>query len=171
MHVIVKLVGALLILCTGTMLGCRKGEQYVIRMQLLQDMVVFLRYIQNNVRYRRDPTSVILQEAAKHCKLQRLHLALAIVDAPQLPSALQSALETLSKDIAGYVEPQELQQFARALLNLGEAGVEEETQKMDFTINTLQNAAQDAEKQAASQRKMYRAIGLSGGAAAALLFL
>lgn len=171
MQLLCKILGAALLLATGAVLGWRKGDQYMIRAALLTDMVLFLRTVQNNIRYRRDTTASILTDAAAHCRTQHLCFALHCNAAQQLPQALQTALAQVQSDTSAYVLPQEMQQFARALLTLGDGSAQEETQKLSFTIATLQNAADEAEKQAKVQRKLYRTMGMSGGAAAALLFL
>lgn len=103
--------------------------------------------------------------------MQRLRFTLHCAAPQELPQALQEALERVRLETSAYILTQELQQFARALLTLGDTGAQEETQKLSFTITTLQNAADEADRQAKTQRKLYRTIGLSGGAAAALLFL
>ncbi|MEG0769203.1 MAG: stage III sporulation protein AB [Ruthenibacterium sp.] len=171
MHLIVKMSGALLLFVTGVLLGCKKGEQAVVRAQLLADMVLFLRTVQNNIRYRRDTTAEILYDTIAHCHMRQLIVVLDKVDAPQLPQALQAALGKIAQETNTMILPQEMQQFARALLNLGKGGAEEETQRLSFPIATLENAAEEAEKQAKIQRRLYRTMGISGGAAAALLFL
>lgn len=171
MHLLCKLIGAALLLTTGAVLGWRKGDQFVIRATLLYDMVIFLRAVQNNIRYRRDTKANILMAAAEECRMQRLRFTLHCAAPQELPQALQEALERVRLETSAYILTQELQQFARALLTLGDTGAQEETQKLSFTITTLQNAADEADRQAKTQRKLYRTIGLSGGAAAALLFL
>ncbi|MEG2930715.1 MAG: stage III sporulation protein AB [Ruthenibacterium sp.] len=171
MQLIVKFAGALLLFITGALLGCKKGEQSVLRAQLLADMVLFLRAVQNNIRYRRDTTAEILYDTIANCRMRRLVFLLEKVSAPMLPQALQTALGKMENETGDVILPQEMQQFARALLHLGGGSAEEETQKLSFTIATLENAAQEAEQQAKIQRRLYRTMGFSGGVAAALLFL
>lgn len=171
MLILCKALGALLLLMTGALLGYRKGERFMLRATLLEDMTEFLHYLQSNLRYRRDTTANMLREAARNCPCKKLRFSLTETDTAHLPEALQQALAAFWEETRPYLLPQELEIFNRALLNLGEGSADEETQKLGYALATLTQAAEAAREDAQKQQKLYRAVGVSGGAAAALLFL
>ena len=171
MQILLKTFGAFLIFSVGAVLGMRKGQSFVLRSEMLADMVCFLQYIMTNLHFRRDTTCDILLEALANASLKKLPFSLQRVPSAQLPQALDTALKALAQKTKPLLNDSELQQFGDALLQLGRSEAEEETQKLSYAIAVLAGAASEAAQEAKIQCKMYRTLGLSAGAAAAVLLL
>lgn len=160
-----KGAGALLLFFTGTLAGCMRGQRAQRRALLLEEMVRFLHAVQANLRYRRDRTQDLLMELCAQTKLP-----FVLTASPQpFPQRLDAALTAFELSAADCLTPAELGRFRAALVRLGATGAAEEDEQLAYAAALLGETAQAARAQAKTEQKLYRALGMAGGAAAALL--
>ena len=160
--------GALFLFLAGVSAGFLRAERARNRAKMLEEMVQFLHAAQANLRYRRDKTQDLLEELCAHT---RLPLVLAASPLP-FPQRLDSALSAFESSVHECgVTPQECGRFRAALVQLGTAGAQEEEQQLAYAASMLSEACDTARSQAATEQKLYRALGVAAGAAAALLVL
>lgn len=171
MHLWFKLLGACCVFTAGAALGLRKARTYTRRSEMLREMTDFIRYLETNLRYRRDETCHLLVQAQTACRCSALPFALAPVNPAQLPAALRASLARLEQETCNILPADALRVFSDALLHLGTAQAEEETKQLAYAAELLEQAHTAARAEAAVQCKLYRALGLTGGAAAAVLLL
>lgn len=172
MYWMFKAAGAFLIFAVGTLLGLRKGQTYVRRAQMLTEMVALLRYLEKGIRFRRDTTQDLLRDALAACPLRTLPFTPNLQkNTVELPQALEEALNQLSAQTQTFLTGTDCHLFAEAMQQLGHGQAQEEMQKLAYAIAALEDARGKAVQEAAVQGKLYRTLGLSGGAAAAVLLL
>ncbi len=166
----IKTVGAFVIFFVCAVGGFRKGHGFVLRAEMLNDIISFLQTIQTSLRYRRDTTYETLQTAIQLCKPQTLCFKVDF-NAPTLPENIKMALEFITDQTKGVLTQVEMGIFCDVLQQLGQKSTEEEEQKLCYAISCLQQFASDARAQAKTEQKLYRTLGITGGAALALLFI
>lgn len=169
---ILKALGALMILCAGGALGWRRGEVYVRRVQVLGELCAFLGAVRRELHFRCGRTEEILAGAQRNTRLAALPLYFLELDAGSgLQAELDRALCCTEREIADVTLPPERAVLRGALESLGACGAQEEEQRLAHAQAELEQALTAAREQAAVQQKLYRTVGLSLGAAAALLLL
>ncbi|MEG1070107.1 MAG: hypothetical protein RSE27_07865, partial [Ruthenibacterium sp.] len=112
-----------------------------------------------------------LRNMTQLCTLENLPFHLGILTPQTLPTVLAEALCKLQKSVKSILKPPEIDLFCTALTEFGSAGAEEESKKLVYAQTALKEICDKAKEDAAKDRKLYRAIGIAGGVAAALLFV
>ena len=169
---ILKASGALLILCTGGALGWRRGDAYARRVRVLGELCAFLGAVRRELHFRCGRTEEILAGAQRNTQLAALPLYFMELDAGSgLRAELDCALCRTEREIGDVTLPSERAALRGALESLGACGAQEEEQRLAHAQAELEQALASAREQAAVQQKLYRTIGFSLGAAAALLLL
>ncbi|MEG0911170.1 MAG: stage III sporulation protein AB [Ruthenibacterium sp.] len=171
MQIFFKGIGCVLLLMSGTAVGFQTGERLMIRVKMLMEMLSVLQYLQTNLKYRRDTTCDALRNMTQLCTLENLPFHLGILTPQTLPTVLAEALCKLQKSVKSILKPPEIDLFCTALTEFGSAGAEEESKKLVYAQTALKEICDKAKEDAAKDRKLYRAIGIAGGVAAALLFV
>ena len=167
---VIKAVGAFIIFSVCAMGGFRKGHDFILRAEMLGDMICFLQSIETSLRYRRDTTYETLQTAMRLCKPQRINFAYPL-NAPTLPQNIELVLQSTKAQTKDILTQTEVDIFCDVLQKLGEKDAQEEEQKLCYAINSLQQFASEATARAKTEQKLYRTLGITGGAALALLFI
>lgn len=173
MIAIFKLSGAVFLMAACTLAGYQKGETYALRVKTLQEILIFFRYIEADLHYRRAQTREIIADALRRCEIKFLPLSFADFEEEDYPTALASALKLFCEreTAAKLLGKEELKIFCEALQSLGKYSASEEEQKLGYVIALFENAQELAQQKALQERKLCRALGLSCGAAAALLLV
>ncbi len=169
---ILKGIGALLILYTGGALGWRRGDACARRVRVLAEMCEFLAAARRELHFRCGRTEEILAEAQRNTRLTALPLYFIDLRAGGgLQTQLEQALWRTEQEIADVTQPAERALLRGALEALGGCPAREEEQRLAYAQSVLERALEQARAQAAAQQRLYRAIGFSLGGAAALLLL
>lgn len=169
---IFKAIGALLILYTGGALGWRRGDACARRVRVLEELCDFLAAARRELHFRCGRTEEILAEAQKNTCRTALPLYFAgLGTGGGLQTRLEQALCRTEREIADVTQPAERALLRGALESLGGCPAREEEQRLAHAQSVLERALEQARAQAATQRRLYRAIGFSLGGAAALLLL
>ena len=166
MQGIIKGAGVLLLFCMCALFGWLRGEREARRAGRLDQMARFLGAVQSNLRYRCDTTEAVLREAAQ---VSGLPFSVAGQPDRPLPERVQAALFSLWEKGEVRLLEEEKQRFTAALAALGACGAEEETATLVQAQAYLRQREAAARCQAVTERRVYRALGLSGGACAVLL--
>lgn len=169
---ILKASGALLILYAGGALGWRKGNGCARRVQVLGELCAFLGAVRRELHFRCGRTEEILAEAQRNTRLIALPLYFLELDTGSgLRVELDRALCRTEREIWDVTLPSERAVLHSALESLGACPAREEEQRLAHAQAELEQALTLAREQAAVRQRLYRTIGLSLGAAAALLLL
>lgn len=169
---ILKVIGALLILYAGGALGWRRGNVCAQRVRVLEEMCAFLGAVRRELHFRCGRTEEILAEAQKNMRLAVLPLYFLNLDTGSgLQMELDRALQCTEQEIGEITLPSERATLRGALESLGACPAREEEQRLAHAEESLEQALTQAREEAAVQQKLYRTIGLSLGGAAALLLL
>lgn len=169
---ILKASGALLILYAGGALGWRKGNGCARRVQVLGELCAFLGAVRRELHFRCGRTEEILAGAQRNTRLIALPLYFLELDAGSgLRAELDRALCRTEREIRDVTLPSERAVLHSALESLGACPAREEEQRLAHAQAELEQALTSAREQAAVRQRLYRAIGLSLGTAAALLLL
>ncbi len=168
---ILKVIGSLIIIVTCAIIGYRKGEEFVIRQQILQDITIFLRNLKNNIMYRRDTTQQAIQNAVITSNFSKLIINTNFIDDDDFQSQLQQTFKSTKNDVNEYLLLSEAKQFENTVMRIGDCNKQEEIEKLNFSITFFEEALQNAKIQAKVQLKLYKSLGLAAGVAIAILFL
>ncbi len=167
-----KAIGALLILYAGGALGWRRGNACARRVQVLREMCAFLGAVRRELHFRCGRTEEILAQAQGNTRLAALPLYFANLSTGSgLQIELDRALQRTEREVGDVTLPPERAALRAALESLGACPAREEEQRLAHAQAGLEQALEQAREQAAVQQKLYRTIGLSLGGAAALLLL
>lgn len=161
----------MLLILSGTAIGYKAGEKLLTRVKMLAEMLCIIQYLQTNLKYRRDTTCDALHNMTQCCVLEALPFRIGMLTPQTLPATLKTALRKLQIDTKDVLKPQEFALFDTSLTEFGNASAEEESKKLAGTQAELKVIFAKAKEDAAKDRKLYRALGIAGGVAAALLFV
>ena len=172
LHILFKVLGAALVVCAGALLGYKKGETVMRRVQVLEEMAVFLSAVRSGLRFRGDRTEELLRAAQCESSLQVLPLYFdALSPGSALHETLESALIRTRRELTPFTTQAEQQLFCTSIAELGGCTGEEAQQKLSYAQVQLELSLGPARIGAQQQKKLYRTMGVSLGAAAALLLL
>lgn len=171
MQIFCKGLGCTLLLLSGAAIGFKTGERLSLRVKMLTEMLSILQYLSTNLKYRQDTTCDALRNMTQHCAVQTLPFHLAPLTPQTLPYRLKTALDKLQTETKEVLKQQELSLFCTALAEFGSASAEEESKKLRGVQAELTEIHCKAKEDAMRDQKLYRALGIAGGVAAALLFV
>ncbi len=171
MQLLVKLCGAVILIISSSLIGYKKGEKYVVRAKILQEIILILRSVKQNIMYKKDTTAKALCEALKTNSLTYIKIELDENNCPEFPKVLKKSLNDVENQIEQYLNKQEINNFFETLYNLGAAWANEEVDNLNFSISFFESIAQKAKDEASIQLKLYKSLGIAAGAGLALLFL
>ncbi len=163
-----KLLGCALLVLAGAAAGGKRAEATAQRARYLAAMGGFLGEVDAALQYSPQPTAHLLAQA-QHSAGLALHFE-ALRDGPQLPADIGRALEEARAE-HGAVPAREWEQFAAAVQRVGQVDAPQARQAISYASQHLERAAREAAEQAQKDRKLYYTLGLSAGAAAALLLV
>lgn len=163
-----KLLGCALLVLAGAAAGGKRAEATAQRAKYLAAMGVFLGEVDAALQYSPQPTAHLLAQAQQSAGLA-LHFE-TLCDGPRLPADISRALEKARAEHSA-VPAREWEQFAAAILRVGQVDAPQARQALAYANQHLERAAREAAEQAQKDRKLYYTLGLSAGAAAALLLI
>ncbi len=171
MQLVFKFFGAVIVIASCSLIGYKKGKQYVIRMQIIEDVVLILRSLKNNILYRKDTTAKAICDAFNNSTIKYVKINLSKEDSTLFPKELNKALKAEENYLIQYLDKQEIEVFYNTLCNMGGSGANEEIEKLNFTIVSFEGILNLATKEAKIQMKLYKSLGICAGVGAVLFFI
>ncbi len=166
-----KFIGAVFVIAACALIGYKKGESFVIRAEILAEIVTMLRSIKNNILYKKDTTAKAINNALMCENLRHISFTIDEDNTPNFPGLLKKSLSGTEKVMALYLSKHEIAEFFNMLYRLGGANAKEETQKLEYTALYFDNLQKKADENAKVQLKLYKSLGFAAGAAIVLLFI
>ncbi len=166
-----KLSGCVFVIFFCTLTGMKKGNEYVIRGELLLEIISFLNNIKNNIKYKKDTKQYILTQAFINNNYKYFTLKPPACKTVQFESELNFAINNFYKENNNYILKNEFEILKNQLINLGSGNSNEEEQKLLYTIEYFNESAHFAKIKAKEQSKLYKTLGFCAGAAIALMLL
>ena len=163
-----KLLGSCLLIAVGGMVGLRMGESRAAQAKTLERLALFLGALSDALYYQRGTTAELLESAAREYTLPFLQKPLP--EGPGFPELLSRELEAARHRLPRTGDP-EWRLFDQAVLALCRQDAPQARRTLEHAQKRLSQAAEAALREAATQKKLCRTLGISLGAAAALLLL
>ncbi len=166
-----KLIGAVFVIVASSLIGYKKGESYVIRTQVIGDIITMLRSIKNNILYKKDTTAKAIYSALLCENLRYISFTIDEDSSPEFPMLLKKSLESAELSIGQYLSTQEKSVFVETLCKLGSSNAKEEVEKLQFAEIYFDELHKKAKEEAKVHLKLYKSLGVAAGAGLVILFL
>jgi len=148
-----KLLGCILLVGCGWGAGYCCAGQYRLRRCCLQSVSEVLRWLQDEISYRKTPLPQL------YLQLKKQH--------PDWPAAQR--LQSMPPPAA--LTPEERQQFTACFGGMGQGGASQECSRLAHYRKWFDTACEQAAQQERSAAALYGKLGLGTGVMAALFFL
>lgn len=166
-----KGIGTLLLILTGVGWGCAARHTLCRRLTLMQQTEHLLRYLAEQIRYTAAPVSELLRACAARADLTTFALLTDTVAAlgadGEFRSAWQEAVETQQQAVS--LTAEECTLLTEAVCLLGTADVAGECRHCEQYAERLRTHIHARTEELRVRGRLYTALGLCGGCAAALL--
>lgn len=164
-----KVFGCILLVISGALVGMRKGEGSRMRANTLAQMSAYLAELAAALQCAPQPTAELLR-GALHCAPELALDVSQLQDGPDLPQQVSRVLEQAHLRYT-QIPDSSWSLFSAAVQRVGGVDILQALQTLQQAHRVLSGEAQQAAEQARKDVKLYRTLGLSAGAAAALLLI
>lgn len=169
-----KAAAMLTILVSSTLIGCRMAGRLRLRLQLLKRLDAFFRALHNRMAYSRAPLAALAEAALADRDdplLGRFAALLADGLAPQAAWDEAFWCAAAEDDAIACLTAPDAALLGRYIATLGTSGLRSQQAYADTLFQELAEAIQDAEARYTGKARIYRSLGVLGGAAASILLL
>jgi len=169
-----KAIGAILLIAGGAYTGCAFAAALRRRVQLLSDLIAALSLMKAEIVLKLSPMPEVLsllgaQRGLIGTVFDTMARNLLIIDMPGLSYIWTKTLDEHKNEL---MLPQDAY---RALCSLGDMlgryASEEQEKQIEYVVSRLEEGRQRAQEEYERQGKLYRRMGVAGGAALAILLL
>lgn len=166
MRILFKFIGAVMITAAGALVALKKNARLSQKSAALEKTVLLLQKLKNLIEYKKMPAVAALMTAVNEIGFTAINTDWYAVNCDYGEFVNKNFGE---KALGSMLSEEAAKKLNEALLRLGESTVNEEKSKLEYYILWFKEklcAAKEYEKNTA---KVYRALGLYGGLAAAVL--
>lgn len=169
MRILFKAVGAILIAAVGVLGASSINAKISAKRKQLEKAVVMLQKLSGLIEYKKLPAVQAVTEAVNESGFTHIGIS-------DNSGGIYDYCEFINKyfsipQLEKLMDLKAAEKLNEALAGLGESGTEQEKNKLEYYILWFKEKLCAAKEHEKSTSKLYRALGLYGGAAAAILLM
>ncbi|WP_018249942.1 stage III sporulation protein SpoIIIAB [Orenia marismortui] len=166
-----KLLGALIIIISSSMMGFLMAQQYILRPKQLRELQTALQMLETEVSYGVTPLPEAFTKLAKNFSEPISNIFMATRDNLNsgiiAEDAWQNAINNVSNKTA--LVDEDIEILLDFGYNLGQTSIDEQVKYLNLTQHKLDNLYQQAFDEKEIKVKLWRYLGVLGGLFLAIL--